>query len=172
MPEQRRIFLALWPDEHTRTQLDRVARQLTGPGRSVPRAHLHLTLAFAGNVTVEQADCLGQRLGRLRLPTIPVLLDRFGHFERPGITWIGPSQPIGSLDRLAADARALCAGCGIEPDVQPFVPHVSLRRFAQPPSTPGPAIPIHWFATRVVLIESGRHGHPGPYRVLAGVDAE
>ncbi len=171
MPDQRRVFIALWPDEHTRVQMDRVARQLAGPGPAVPRAHLHLTLAFAGNVAVEQADCLGQRLGRLRLSTIPVLLDRFGHFERPGLTWIGPSQSIDSLDRLAGDARALCAGCGIAPDGQPFVPHVSLRRFAQPPSVPGPVSPIHWFATRVVLIESGRHGHPGTYRVLARADA-
>ncbi|MDG4868138.1 RNA 2',3'-cyclic phosphodiesterase [Guyparkeria sp. 1SP6A2] len=171
MPEQRRVFIALWPDEHARAQLDRIARQLAGPGRPVPRAHLHLTLAFAGNVAVDRADCLAQKLGRLRLPTIAILLDRFGHFEGPGVTWIGPSRPIESLDRLAADARALCAGCGIEPDAQPFAPHVSLRRFAEPPSALGPASPVHWFATRVVLIESGRRGHPGPYRVLARTDA-
>ncbi|MFI9652984.1 2'-5' RNA ligase family protein [Guyparkeria halopsychrophila] len=71
------------------------------------------------------------------------------------------------IERLAAEARGLCLACGVRADTWPFVPHVTLRRFTQPPAASVVETPVHWYADRLALIESGRHGHPGPYRVIA-----
>ena len=163
----KRVFLALWPDETTRGALHHLARELDVGGRPVPRAHLHLTLAFPGTIEAEQADCLAARLGSLHFDPIAILLDRVGHFDGPRVAWAGPSRSPRELDQLAERGRGLCLACGVETDDRPFEPHVSLRRHARPPANPELAEPIHWFADTVALIESGRYGHPGPYRLLA-----
>lgn len=165
--EKQRVFLALWPDEATRGTLHHLARGLKVGGRPVPRAHLHLTLAFPGTVESARAACLAERLSSLRFDPIPIVLDRVDHFERARMAWVGPSRSPAALDQLADRARGLCLACGVETDDQPFRPHVSLRRFARAPERPGLDEPIHWFADTLVLIESGNNGNPGPYRLLA-----
>ncbi|WP_017942303.1 MULTISPECIES: RNA 2',3'-cyclic phosphodiesterase [unclassified Thioalkalivibrio] len=167
-PAVRRVFLALWPDEQTREMLDRLGRGLDGPGRPVPREHLHLTLAFAGTIPAGQADCLSDRIEALACPPLDLTLDHLGHFARPRITWIGPSEPPAALLALADRAQALCRECGIDTGPpRPFRPHVSLRRHAAPPVHERIETPLHWAADTIVLIESGRDGHPGSYRILA-----
>ncbi len=163
----KRVFLALWPDEPTRASLHHLARGLDVGGRAVPRAHLHLTLAFPGSIDAARADRLAERLTSLHFDPIPILLDRAGHFGGPRVVWAGPTRSPRELDQLAERARGLCLACGVETDDRPFEPHVSLRRHAQPPSCHELAEPVHWFADTLVLIESGKNGHPGPYRLLA-----
>lgn len=165
-PAVRRVFLALWPDEATRLALHHVARSLPG-GRGVPTAHLHLTVAFPGNVGIEVADCLTERLESLAFSPVPILLDRLGYFPGPRVTWLGPSRVPEELEHLASEARGLCLACGVPTDPGTFVPHVTLRRFTRPPVSSVVETPIHWYADRLALVESGRHGHPGPYRLLA-----
>lgn len=167
MSDARRVFLALWPDDTTRGMLDAEAKRLIGPGRPVPKAHLHLTLAFAGTIPAPQADCIAREIGTLVQEAFPLTLDRLGHFERARVSWIGPSETPAALGTLAARAQDLGRACGATPDNHPFQPHVTLRRFARPPERERPERPIHWSATEVVLIESGQGGHPGPYKVLA-----
>ncbi|WP_322522237.1 RNA 2',3'-cyclic phosphodiesterase [Guyparkeria halophila] len=169
---QKRVFLALWPDESTRGALHHLARGLDVGGRPVPRAHLHLTLAFPGSIEAARADCLAARLPSLHFEPIPILLDRAGQFHGPRVAWAGPSRSPEALDQLAARARGLCLACGVESDDRPFEPHVSLRRHARPPACQELVEPIHWFADTLALIESGNNGHPGPYRLLARWPAE
>ncbi|WP_018138869.1 MULTISPECIES: RNA 2',3'-cyclic phosphodiesterase [unclassified Thioalkalivibrio] len=169
MSDARRVFLALWPDDTTRGMLDDEAQRLIGPGRPVPRGHLHLTLAFAGTIPATQADCIAREMGTLGQEAFPLTLDRLGHFERAHVSWIGPSATPAALDTLAARARDLTRACGATPEDHSFRPHVTLRRFARPPERETPEHAIHWNATEVVLIESGQGGNPGPYKVLARV---
>ena len=164
---KKRVFLALWPDEHSRAALNHVARDLDVGGRAVPHAHLHLTLAFPGTIEAARAACLAERISSLHFDPIPVLLDRLGHFEKARMTWAGPRRCPDELARLAERARGLCLACGVATDARPFAPHVSLRRHARPPARPDLDEPIHWFADTLVLVESGNNGHPGPYRLLA-----
>ncbi|MCL7743579.1 RNA 2',3'-cyclic phosphodiesterase [Guyparkeria hydrothermalis] len=169
---KKRVFLALWPDETTRGALHHLARGLAVGGRPVPRAHLHLTLAFPGTVDSVRATCLAERLSSLHFDPIPIVLDRVDHFERARMAWVGPSRCPDALEQLAERARGLCLACGVETDDRPFRPHVSLRRFARAPERPDLDEPIHWFADTLVLIESGNNGNPGPYRLLARWPAE
>lgn len=164
---RHRVFIALWPDDAVRDRLDALARNLTDPGRPVPRAHLHLTLAFAGVLSTVQAECLGKQLPVLSCAPIPLVLDQLGYFARPKVRWIGPTEWPSALDDLAREARALCRECGVRLDAQPFHPHVTLRRFAPSPAESTPFTSIGWTARRIVLVESGRNGRPGRYWILA-----
>lgn len=164
---KKRVFLALWPDEAIRGALHHLARGLDVGGRSVPRAHLHLTLAFPGTIGAEPAACLAERLASLRFEPVPILLDRVGHFPSSRVAWTGPSRVPEALSLLAERARGLCLACGVETDDRPFAPHVTLRRHARPPARGELDEPVHWFADRLALVESGRDGRPGPYRLLA-----
>ena len=167
-PAARRVFLALWPDDPTRATLARLGQALDGPGRPVPRDHLHLTLAFAGTIPVGQADCLAGRITELACAPIDLTLDHLGHFTGPRITWAAPAEPPAALTDLAEQAHALCNDCGIDlGPPRPFRPHVSLRRHAAPPDTERIEPPLRWLADTIALIESGKDGHPGPYRILA-----
>ena len=126
-----------------------------------------MTLAFAGTIPEPRVACLRERITELRTDPIPLVLDRLGHFASAQVTWIGPRQPPAALEELAGRAARLCTDCGIRVDTGTFRPHVTLRRFAQPPEHQVASPPVTWEAADVVLIESGRAGNPGPYRVLA-----
>ncbi|MFW5954673.1 MAG: RNA 2',3'-cyclic phosphodiesterase [Guyparkeria sp.] len=167
---QHRVFIALWPEAAVRDQLVRVARRLPGGGRMVPPGHLHLTLAFPGNVPTDRVDCLVAGLDRLRTRPIPLVLDRVGHFSGARVAWIGPSRVPAALQQLAGAAHQLCADCDIEIEGRRFVPHVTLRRGATVPAARHfHPVPVRWCTNSVALIESGDNGRPGPYRVVARV---
>ena len=167
-PAERRVFFALWPDPSTRDALHALARELPGPGRPVPHAHLHLTLAFAGTVGAPVAEALAQALPAFPERAVDLHLDRYGHFRGARVSWIGPSSIPPALETLASAAARACRAAGVRLEERPFHPHVTLRRHAPtPPEVEAPSVPVVWHANHLVLIESGRNGHPGPYRLLA-----
>ena len=162
---KRRVFFALWPDAELRAALAALARSMPANGRPVPVAHFHLTLAFPGTVDRAKVEDMAAGADALRLPKLRLLLDRLGWFPRPRVAWIGPSQKMPELEALAADLRDLCEASGVRMEERPFRPHVTLRRFV----TRFESIevePLDWQPAEMALIESGQHGHPGPYQVL------
>ncbi|AHE97906.1 RNA 2',3'-cyclic phosphodiesterase [Thioalkalivibrio paradoxus] len=163
--DRRRVFFALWPDDALRARLARLSRDLHANGRLVPVEHLHLTLAFAGVVATPVVTRIARDADRLVRPAVRLTLDHLGHFRRPRIAWVGPSETPAALDALAQSLSGICRDAGVQMDDRPFRPHVTLRRFVTR-MTSGPIEPIDWVAPEMVLIESGRGGHPGPYRVL------
>jgi len=161
----QRVFFALWPDDGLRARLAALARRMPADGRLVPPEHLHLTLAFPGTVSSEVVAGLISRAAAIRGAPIHLRLDHFGHFSGPRVAWLGSSKIPPELEALAASLQGVCRDSGVRMDDRPFRPHVTLRRFV----TRFEAVPIEpldWWADRMVLIESGHGGHPGPYRVL------
>jgi RNA 2',3'-cyclic 3'-phosphodiesterase len=163
--DQQRVFFALWPDDHLRARLAALARRMDANGRVVPAEHLHLTLAFPGSVASEVVAAMISRADTIEVPKIPLRLDQLGYFRRPRVAWLGPSEPPPELDALAAAVQGICQECGVPMEDRPFRPHVTLRRFVTR-FHPVPVEPMEWSANGMVLIESGRGGRPGPYRVL------
>lgn len=161
----QRVFFALWPDDAVRARLSALARAIPADGRVVPAEHLHLTLAFPGTVASERVTALIGCASAVNGPPIPLRLDSLGYFEKPRIAWVGPSNPPDRLGELATLLQSICRECGIAMPERPFRPHVSLRRSVNR-FRPIPIEPLDWWASRVVLIESGQGGNPGPYRVL------
>lgn len=161
----RRVFFALWPDDGLRSRLAAVANDMAADGRLVPAEHLHLTLAFPGTVSTEVVAGLISRAEGIEGPPLHLRLDRVGYFPRPRVAWLGPSEVPSELEALAAWLRGICRDCGLRMEDRPFRPHVTLRRFVSR-FEPASIEPLDWSADRVVMIESGRGGHPGAYRVL------
>ena len=51
---QRRLFVALWPDEETRQRCATISNALAiGQAQPVPAANIHVTLLFLGNLAAE-----------------------------------------------------------------------------------------------------------------------
>ena len=163
--DKKRVFFALWPDDPLRAPLTRLARDLPANGRPVPPEHLHLTLAFPGTVAGAVVRDLVCRADRLQVPVICLSLDHLGHFPRPRVAWIGPSETPPELSLLANALDGICRDAGIRMEQRSFRPHVTLRRFVTRLDAV-PIAPLEWVTDGMVLIESGRGGRPGPYRIL------
>jgi RNA 2',3'-cyclic 3'-phosphodiesterase len=163
--DQQRVFFALWPEDPLRARLAALARRMDANGRAVPTEHLHLTLAFPGSVASDVVAAMMIRADTIAVPKIHFRLDQLGYFRRPRVAWLGPSDPPPELAALAGLLQEICRDCGVAMDDRPFRPHVTLRRFVTR-FHPVPVEPIEWSANGMVLIESGRGGRPGPYRVL------
>lgn len=164
MPQ--RVFFALWPDEATRDALVTLRAAHPGNGRDVPRAHLHLTLAFAGSVDSRQVAAIQSGADALHAPAaFDLWLDRLDGFAQARVQWLGPSDPPTALTTLAQRLQAVCRSAGIALSGEAFRPHVTLRRHVEEPQqarVPG----LHWPVRDFALIESGRDGRPGTYRKL------
>jgi 2'-5' RNA ligase len=152
----RRLFFALWPDETTRAALVRATRKAVkrSGGRPVPATNLHLTLAFLGNQPAASFDDIVAGASAVRAPRISLALDRFGHWPKPRVLWIGPTECPGALTELSVALWDRMATLGIERERKPFRAHVTLaRKVAALPELPTPS-PLIWNASSFTLIES------------------
>jgi len=155
----RRLFFALWPDEHAR----RAVAAAFGPavaaaGRPVPPGSLHLTLEFLGSVAESQLAALKALGERLVLPAAEVMLDRIDWWRRPKLLVATCSDPSSAVLALQAELRQLLSVQGFRIDSRPFRAHVTLARDAASPPGAGPAAPVPWPSRELALVES----LPGP----------
>lgn len=155
IPDSQRLFFALWPDAAVRAALERHAQACAaGQGRVVARQNLHLTLVFIGNVAASGRACLEQAAAAVRCPPFELVLDRYGHFPRPQVYWLGTGQPSPMLLRLVSRLREAQSDCGLAPEPRPFRAHVTLaRKVRRPPPAVDPR-PLHWPVDRFVLVRS------------------
>jgi len=150
----RRLFFALWPDAAVREALATVSGQQLRRVKRVPPANLHLTLVFVGPVTEPVQQCLEAGAGRIVAPPFDLQVDHAGHWPRPRISWIGPTRIPAGLWTLVTALREAQAACGLEPEIHPYQPHVTLARKTPSASVVGEFGPIHWSIRQFSLVES------------------
>lgn len=87
----------------------------------------HVTLQFLGNTGREQYECTVAGLRKLRLPPVPIWLEKLGFFDRAGILFAGVrlTPELLLLQQSVAAATELC---GFVPEARPFQPHITLAR--------------------------------------------
>lgn len=166
---RRRVFFALWPGEAERLALQRFVHALDTGGQPVPRAHLHLTLAFAGTVTAVQMEQLtaGAAAAAVGGSRFLVQLDWLDHFQGARVQWLGPATAPDALRRLAGALTRVCENAGVVLRSGPYRPHVTLHRHVSRPVRGAVAPALPWWVSDFVLVESGSGGRPGGYRVVA-----
>lgn len=151
-----RAFFALVPDDEVRRQFSSLARDVArrSRGRAVSGDHVHLTIAFIGDVADTAIPAL-RAIGDA-LPRAGAMLefDTLGAWRASGVAWIAPQEipaPLLLMHRTLSEALA---GAGFSVDARPFRPHVTLaRRCVQPqPRTGCP--PIRWRVDRLCLMGS------------------
>lgn len=180
-----RLFAALLPPEDAVADLDAFleARREAASFRWTDREHLHLTLAFAGEVPEHRLDDLvdGLASAAARRTAVGTRVAGGGAFPHPAgarVLWAGLELDAAGrreIEALAAGARTAMARAGASVDGMRFHPHVTVARLGRPGEvTPwvrlldayaGP----RWSADEVALVAShlgeGRRRRPR-YEVL------
>lgn len=164
--DERRLFLALWPEDRERAQLAELAARVAGR-RRVPDANLHLTLVFLGATTADRLIAYQAALADLFVPAVELLLDRYGYWPRPRILWLGSSRTPPELYELVTDLHRRLRACGFAPEQRAFQAHITLaRKFPGPAPVQPPAAPVRWLIEDVALVESVRDRTGSRYQVL------
>jgi 2'-5' RNA ligase len=170
-PKPRRLFIALWPDERTRSRLAEVQRMLGATerlkkARAVPVANLHITAHFLGAVSERVREQLEALLPEVRARSCTLVIDRWGYFPRPRVVWLGAQTAPAALIDLVAQTEACIQACIERYEQNRFVPHITVFRKAPHPLEVDDFEAIEWRIDRFVLVESVTHPEGAEYRVL------
>ena len=142
-PARPRLFFAVPLPDDVREQIRPVrdaVQAAVGDGQARIRwvriESLHLTLRFLGPTSLELAPDLGLAADAVVGPVPPFDVriagsGAFPAYGRPRTLWLGISQGVDGLTRLAAGLASGLphpAGAGVAPDDRPFSPHLTLAR--------------------------------------------
>ena len=131
--KQRRLFLALWPDESTRGQLAAVKKQLARnerlkTARAVAAANLHITIHFLGLVDGDVQAQLEDLLNGVDAESSHLVIDRWGYFPRAKVVWLGAQTSPVEVNELVARTQACIQSCIEGYEQKRFVPHITVFR--------------------------------------------
>lgn len=163
-----RLFFALWPEENLRRQLHRHCKSLLrhAGGKPVPIENLHITLAFLGNVDVQQRRCIEAMADETHCPAFDLTLDRVGHWFRSRVLWLAPTHIPEALTTLAADLHAGATACGLKMDARPYRAHLTLKRkLARAPQVLDFQA-LDWPVRHFVLARSVTYAQGAEYEVI------
>ena len=169
----RRVFFGLWPDQATRQDISRVFKnspQSSQTGQSFRAENLHLTLAFAGNVSADQLDCYIEAAHKLKSASFDLELNIFGYFKQARVFWLGPGTIPAALSRLQSDLAEALTHCGYQAENHVFTPHITLMRKTQLTNTSSCDSSILWKVNQFVLLESIQTSEGVTYQPLKTFD--
>jgi 2'-5' RNA ligase len=169
--QRRRLFLALWPDDITRSKLADVQKQFgknerLKKARPVPVQNLHITMHFLGAVSEQVHAMLEDALSSVHAQTCNLVIDRWGYFPRPKVIWLGANSSPEPLTRLVAQTESCIQQCIEGYEQNRFVPHVTVFRKARHPVEVDDFHPIEWNIDRFALVESDTRPEGAVYTVL------
>lgn len=99
--------------------------------RWIPAGELHLTLSFIGETGKKAADRLREALAEVHVPPFYLPLEGLGTFSRKGqptTIWVGVGGGHPHLFALHRQVLDAVLKAGLEPDLRPFTPHVTIGR--------------------------------------------
>jgi RNA 2',3'-cyclic 3'-phosphodiesterase len=99
--------------------------------RWLTEEQLHLTLSFLGDVGAPSEDRLHKALREVRVPPFFLPLSGLGVFNvrgRPSVVWAGLGKGHPHLFALHQRIQNAVLHAGLEPDLKPFHPHVTIAR--------------------------------------------
>jgi len=164
---RQRLFFALWPDAAVREALAKSSQALLGRRvKRLPAENLHITLAFAGPVTVAVRDCLVAAAGGIRAAPFELTLDHVGHWPRPRVLWLGPTRTPAGLWSLVEALNQGFERCGLQRETRPFQAHVTLARKVRRVQPLAAVAPVTWSISDFSLVESVTDARGACYRRL------
>ena len=151
-----RAFFALVPDEAVRLQFLGLAREVArrSRGRSISGEHVHLTLAFLGDVPVASLPTIRAIGDAVPHAGASLAFDTLGAWRASGVAWVAPSTLPAALGALHARLYAALTEAGFALENRPFRPHVTLARRCVQPHPRQQSTPIHWAVRKLSLIGS------------------
>jgi len=169
VPPAARLFFALWPDASVRQQLGRCAAEVHRAcgGRQIRDEQLHITLAFLGDVPI---DDIPEVCAAAHVPCPPMFTLRFsgaGYWPRKRLAWAAPEEIPASLSALAGRLTAVLNETGYRVDSRPYFPHVTLVRDARCRDLPSWPEGFEWRVADFVLVRSTRSPAGARYDVVS-----
>ena len=130
MLPSKRLFVGLELPASCKTTLLSLDPHLTGL-RWVVEEQLHLTLSFLGNVDSLAEDRSREALNEVRVPPFFLPIYGVGVFNvrgQPFVVWAGVGKGHPHLFLLHRRIQDAALHAGLEPDLKPFHPHITIGR--------------------------------------------
>jgi RNA 2',3'-cyclic 3'-phosphodiesterase len=129
-PTTKRLFIAIDLPKSAEQLLTRLNPHFPGVRWVEPR-QMHLTLGFFGHIPADLALRLREKLATIRFRAFFLPLTGLGTFPAKGapkIIWIGVDTGHPHLFQLHKRVQEAALAVGIEPDLRPWHPHITLAR--------------------------------------------
>jgi 2'-5' RNA ligase len=126
----KRLFVGLELPSEIKAVLIELDPGLRGL-RWLPDAQIHLTLSFLGEVEHFKTDVLFEVLRQVHVPPFFLPLQGVGTFSakgRPSVVWVGVGKGHPHLFALHKHVQDAVLHAGLEADLRPFHPHVTVAR--------------------------------------------
>jgi 2'-5' RNA ligase len=125
----KRLFIGLELPATVRCELAALDPRIKGL-RWLPAEQLHLTMSFLGDVDAAHEELLRDALAVVKVPPFFLPVTGLGIFggERPSVIWAGVGQGHPHLFALHRHIQDAVLHAGLEPDLKPFHPHITLGR--------------------------------------------
>ena len=125
----KRLFIALELPESCRNTLAGLNPHVKGL-RWLPAEQLHVTMSFIGHLNSIREERLREALGKVRLPAFFLPIQGVGTFggAQPSVVWAGLGTGHPHLFALHKHVQDAVLHAGLEPDLKPFHPHITLGR--------------------------------------------
>lgn len=154
-----RLFVALWPDDSIRRQIERRSCAFRDTkARWIRPENVHVTLVFLGATPLEQLPSIADCLSSVRVRRFELTLDFALVRHRSRMLWLTPTEKPPELFALIKVLVDKLRALGFESDSRPYSPHVTLARKIQEKPVCREVDPIHWCVDSFSLINSA----PGP----------
>ncbi|MEP7327961.1 MAG: RNA 2',3'-cyclic phosphodiesterase [Betaproteobacteria bacterium] len=163
------MFYALVPDAGVRLAFDELARTVARRvrGRAVSAEHLHLTMAFLGEVPAASVHVL-HTIGAGLPPAGAVLnFDTLGAWRASGVAWAAPSVVPPPIVALHAALATALTDAGFVLEARAFRAHVTLARRCIQPQPRTRCEPLRWRVDRWCLVSSELRPEGPLYREVA-----
>ena len=98
--------------------------------RWLPVAQIHLTMSFLGEVESRYEERLKEALAKVHVPPFFLPIQGVGIFggTRPTVVWAGVGKGHPHLFALHHHIQDAVLHAGLEPDLKPFHPHITIGR--------------------------------------------
>ena len=155
MTDTSRLFFALWPDDETRQALTRLSQSITAKEfKWVPPHNFHVTLMFLGRVDKELESLIKQSVAGIAALAFELTFDSLSYWNKPKVLCLTCQQTVpDSAVILTSALTEAAANSGIQTDIRPYIPHITLARHSH--YLPDVKVePIIWRTEAFCLIES------------------
>jgi 2'-5' RNA ligase len=130
----KRLFIGLELPQSCREVLAALDPRIKGL-RWIPADQMHLTMSFIGAVDPEAEARLHEALAGVRVPPFFLPIRGVGIFggEHPSVVWAGVGKGHPHLFALHHHVQDAVLRAGLEPDLKPFHPHITIGRAKEVP---------------------------------------
>ena len=154
--DNKRLFLALWPDDRQRNNLRDVFGSLLSSieGKFVDHRNWHVTLVFIGEFPERLIPELMTRAAAIEVQPFRLRFDRLEYWARLRMATLHVLTVPDELKQLKNDLESMLLPYGVEPEGLDYRPHITAVRSARPFETVREALPIEMQWSGFEIIES------------------